>query len=307
MIDLDKLNAFLHAAETLNFSTAAQQLHVSQPTISKYVSALERQFDVLLFERTVSGLQLTNAGKTLVPWARRLVHESLDLHETMLSMREEVVGQLQIACSTTAGKYILPQLAGRFRRLHPGVQVSIHSCTQGNVTEQLLQGEADLGVQSIEVSGMQLECQEFFTDHIVLIVSSQHPWTKRTEVEPAELLEAPFIIREQTSGTRRAMLSALAQHDITLSDLDIFLEVANAEAIVTAVTNNFGVSFVSRLASTYARAWGCVVEVPVCNLDLRRQLCMARCSTKAPNRAVDAFWSFGHHPSNKDLFELAEH
>lgn len=307
MIDLDKLNAFLNASETLSFSATAQQLHLSQPTISKYISALESEFDVLLFERTVNGLQLTNAGKTLVPWARRLVHESLDLHETMLSMREEVVGQLQIACSTTAGKYILPQLAGRFRRLHPGVQISIQSCTQGNVAAQLLQGEADLGVLSIEVSGMQLECQEFFTDHVVLIVSGKHPWAKRTEVEPAELLEVPFIIREQTSGTRRAMLSALAQHDITLSDLNVFLEVGNAEAIVTAVTNNFGVSFVSRLASTYARAWGCVVEVPVRDLDLRRQLCMARCSTKPPSRAVDAFWSFGRHPDNKDLFKLAEY
>lgn len=307
MIDLDKLNAFLHAAETLNFSTAAQQLHVSQPTISKYISALEREFDAILFERTPNGLQLTNAGKTLAPWARRLVHESLDLHETMLSMREEVAGQLQIACSTTAGKYILPQLAGRFRRLHPGVQISILSCTQSNVAEQLLQSEADLGVLSVEVTGIQLECQEFFTDHIVLIVSGRHPWAARAEVEPAELLEVPFIIREQTSGTRRAMLSALAQHDITLSNLDVFLEVGNAEAIVTAVTNGFGVSFVSRLASTYARAWGCVVEVPVTGLDLRRQLCMARCSTKSPNRAVDAFWSFVHNPDNEDLFKLAEY
>jgi DNA-binding transcriptional LysR family regulator len=117
VIDLNKLNAFLHAAETLNFSTAAQQLHVSQSTISKYINALEHEFDVPLFERAPGGLQLTSAGKTLGPWARRLVHESLDLHGMMLSMSGEAVGQLQIACSTTAGKYILPQLAGRFRHL----------------------------------------------------------------------------------------------------------------------------------------------------------------------------------------------
>lgn len=307
MIDLDKLNAFLHAAETLNFSAAAQQLHVSQPTISKYVNALEHDFDVELFERTPSGLQLTSAGKTLVPWARRLVHESLDLHTMMLSMRGEAVGQLRIACSTTAGKYILPQLAGRFRHRHPGVMVSILSCTQEHVAARLLEGEADLGVLSVEVGVGQLECQEFFTDHIGLIVPGQHPWTGREQIEPGELIEEPFIMREPTSGTRRALLTALAKHDITLSDLDVFLEVGNAEAIVSAVTNGFGVSFVSRLSSTYARTWGCVVEVPVAGIELKRQLCMARCCRIPPNRAVEAFWGFVHSPTNDDLFKLAEY
>jgi DNA-binding transcriptional LysR family regulator len=305
VIDLNKLNAFLHAAETLNFSAAAQQLHVSQPTISKYINVLEHELDVELFERTSNGLQLTNAGKTLVPWARRLVHESLDMHEMMLSMRREVVGQLQIACSTTAGKYILPQLAGRFRHLHAGVRVSILSCTQEHVAARLVDGEADLGILSVEVGLGPLECQEFFTDHIGLIVPPKHPWAGREQIEPSELIEAPFIMREPTSGTRRAMLSALARHDITLSDIDVFLEVGNAEAIASAVTSGFGVSFVSRLSSAYARAWGCVVEVPVAGIDLKRQLCMARCSLKPPNRAVEAFWSFVHSPANDDLFKLA--
>jgi DNA-binding transcriptional LysR family regulator len=307
VIDLNKLNAFLHAAETLNFSVAAQQLHVSQPTISKYINALEHEFDVELFERTSHALQLTSAGKTLLPWARRLVHESLDLHGMMLSMSAEAVGQLRIACSTTAGKYILPQLAGRFRHRHAGVLVSILACTQEHVTVRLLAGEADLGVLSAEVGVGQLECQEFFTDHIGLIVPAQHPWAGREQIEPSELMGTPFIIREPTSGTRRAMLSALARHDIKLSDLDLFLEVGNAEAIVSAVTNGFGVSFVSRLSSFYARERGSIIEVPVAGIELKRQLCMARCSRKPPNRAVEAFWSFIHSPTNDDLFKLAEY
>ncbi len=71
MLDLNKINVFLHAAESLNFSHTAHQLHVSQPTVSKYIGDLEHEFNVTLFDRKGSGLQLTNAGKTLVPWARR--------------------------------------------------------------------------------------------------------------------------------------------------------------------------------------------------------------------------------------------
>jgi len=306
MLDLNKLNVFLHAAQTLNFSQTAHMLHISQPTVSKYISELEREFDVILFDRDGGRLQLSNAGKTLLPWARQLVHHSLDLHEAMISMQEEIVGHLRIACSTTAGKYILPQIAGRFRRHHPGVNISILTCTQGQVSLNLLGSEADFGAMSVEISGDQLECQEFFTDHIIFIVPGQHPWAQRQSVEPAELLEVPFILREPTSGTRRALLSELARHDITLDDLDVFLEVGNAEAIVTAVTNNFGVSFVSRLAAAHARAWGCVAEVPVTGIKLERKLCIARRCLTPLNRAQEAFWGFIHSPENDDLFALSQ-
>jgi LysR family transcriptional regulator, low CO2-responsive transcriptional regulator len=307
MLDLNKLNVFLHAAQTLNFSQTAHMLHISQPTVSKHISELEREFEVALFQREGGKLKLTSAGKTLVPWARQLVHQSLDLHETMISMKEDIVGHLQIACSTTAGKYILPQIAGRFRRHHPGVSISILTCTQEKASLNLLESEADFGAVSVEINSDQLECQEFFTDHIVMIVPQKHPWARRQSVEPSELLEVPFINREPTSGTRRALLSELARHDVTLDDLDVFLEVGNAEAIVAAVSSNLGVSFVSRLSSAYARACGAVVEVPVEGIELQRRLCIARLTmTPPPNRAQEAFWTFIHNPENDDLFALSE-
>jgi DNA-binding transcriptional LysR family regulator len=120
------------------------------------------------------------------------------------------------------------------------------------------------------------------------------------------LLEAPLILREPTSGTRRALLSALAGHDISLDNLNVFLEVGSVEGIVTAVIAGVGVAFVSRLAANCALAWGDIVEVPVAGLDLRRSICMARRSLSTPNRAQDAFWGFVRDPANADLLRLAE-
>jgi len=113
-----------------------------------------------------------------------------------------------------------------------------------------------------------------------------------------------MIMREPAAGTRRALLLTLAAHDISLDNLDVFLEVGNAEAIVTAVSNNLGVSFVSRLAAAYALAWGAVVEVPVSGIELKRELCMARRLLAQPNQVQETFWSFIHHPENDDLFAL---
>jgi DNA-binding transcriptional LysR family regulator len=306
MIDLAKLQAFLYAAENLSFSEAAKQLHLSQPTISHHIKALEQELGVELFVRAGSGLKLTDAGRLLMLQAGKLLREANAVEQMMDSLQEKIVGQITIACSTTTGKYVLPQVAARFHQQHPGVKISILACTQENVVPRLMQEEADLGVVSYDACGGELECQEFFQDHIVLIVPADHPWAARQHIEASELLRVPFIMREPTSGTRRVLLAEFGKHDIDPEDMDIFLEIGNAEAIVKTIEAGFGVSFVSRLSAAWALDRGTVVEVPVVDFDLRRKLYMMRYKLRTPQRAVEAFWGFVHDPHNADLLHLAE-
>jgi DNA-binding transcriptional LysR family regulator len=306
MIDLKKLEVFLDVAETLSFSETARHLHFSQPAVSHDIKALEQDLGVELFERSGAGVQLTEAGRLLIPWARKLLRDSITLQDMMASLQESVVGDVRIACSTTTGKYILPLLAARFHQRHPGVKVTILVCTSGDVLPRLQSGEANLGVMSREAGGEELERQEFFTDHIIFIVPAGHPWAMRQSIEATQLIESPFIIREPSSGTRQVMLTELGQYDIKLSDLDVFLEVGNAEAIVETVAAGFGVSFVSRLAAAYALERGVIVQVPVAGMNLWRTVYMVRRSLDTPNRAVEVFWGFVHDPSNADLLGLAE-
>ncbi len=306
MIELSRLEIFLHAAESLNFSEAAKLLHLSQPTVSHHMQALEQDLGVTLFERTGAGLHLTEAGQLLLPWARKLIRESAEMQDMMSSLQDKIIGSLRIACSTTSGKYLLPLLAARFHERHPGIKFTILSCTQDTVIPRLLGEEASLGVLSREVSGEGVEYQEFFEDHIILIASARHPWASRTAIEPADLLHTPFILREPTSGTRRVMLAELARHDISVDDLDVFLEVSNAEAIVESVAAGFGVSFVSRLAAASALKLGKVVEVPVADLTLRRKIYMVRREIETRSRAQEVFWGFIHDPANADLLKMAE-
>jgi DNA-binding transcriptional LysR family regulator len=306
MIDLIKLQVFIYAAETLSFSETAKRLHLTQPTISHNIKILERDLGVVLFERSGSGLHLTEAGRLLLPWAHKLIRQSIEMQDMMASLQEKIVGHLRIACSTTSGKYLLPQLAGRFHLRHPLVRVTILSCTPEHVVPQLLEEEANLGVLSREAWGDGLESQEFIEDHIILIASVDHPWASRQSIEPADLLEVPLILREATSGTRQVMLTELVKYDITLDDLDIFLEVGNAEAIVETVAAGFGVSFVSRLAAACALKRREVVEVPVADLELRRTIYMVRHSMDVPSRAQEVFWGFIHDPANADLLRLVK-
>lgn len=306
MIDFAKLQTFLHVAQSMSFSEAATQLHLTQPTISHHIKTLERDLGVELFDRSSGGLRLTEAGSLLLPRARKLVRDVFEIRQMMESLEDRIVGQLRIACSTTTGKYVLPQFAARFHEQHPDVNISVLRCTSPLVVPQLLKEEADLGVVSYDACGDGMECQEFFNDHIILIVPVNHPWTSRQCIEPAELLETPVIIREPTSGSRRTLLAELGKHSITLNDMNICLEIGNSEAIVKAVEVGCGMSFVSRLAADWALDKGTVVEVPVADFDLRRKVYLIRSEVHKTHRAVEAFWGFVHNPSNADLLLLAE-
>jgi DNA-binding transcriptional LysR family regulator len=306
MVDIDKLETFLRAAETLNFSETAKQLHLSQPTVSHQIKMLEKSMGVELFTRTNSGLELTEAGRVLIPWARRLMHDSNNMQAMMASIQEDVVGELRITCSTTAGKYVLPQMAARFCQRFPGVKVRILACTPEDVTLKLLEGEAHIGVLSREILDAGLESQEFFRDTITLIVPANHRWALRKVIEPAELLEEPLIIREETSGTRRVVLSELSKYDIGLDDLNIFMELGNAEAIVRTVAAGYGIAFVSTLATACPLERGNVIDLGVEGLDLKRRIYMVRKASSSPHRPRDAFWGFIHAPENTDLIRLPE-
>ncbi len=306
MIDLGRLRIFVQCAENLNFTQTARELHISQPTISHHIKLLEQEIGLPLFQRVGGGLQLTEEGRALLPWARKLLREAIALEEMMASIQDEIVGHLRIACSTTTGKYILPQFAARFHERHPRVQITVMRCTAEHVVPTLMEEEANLGVVSYDVCGGDLECQEFFLDHIILIAPPGHPWTKRKAIEPSELVGQAIIVREPSSGTRRVMLAELGKHDIAMDDLDVFLEVGNAEAIVKAVEAGYGVAFVSRFAAEWALRQGSVAEIKVADTDMHRKVYMVRKSLQTPSRAVEAFWGFVHESANRDLIHMAE-
>ena len=265
---------------------------------------LETELGVELFDRSGPKLRLTEAGRSLLPWARKLIVDSNGLMEMASALQDGVVGHLRIACSTTAGKYILPQLAARFCRRHPWVRVSILACTPDRAIPQLQEADANLAVVSYEPREETLESQEFFEDSITLIVASSHPWASRGGIEPGDLLSEKFILREGSSGTRRVMLSELAKFDISLDDLNVFMELGNAEAIVRTVAAGYGVSFVSTLASACPLDRGNIVDVPVKGMNLRRTIYMVRNRLESPTRAQEVFWGFIHDDSNADLLRL---
>jgi DNA-binding transcriptional LysR family regulator len=305
MIENHELNIFVHVAETLSFTEAARRLHVSQPAVSMQISNLESRLNTVLFDRSGRNISPTEAAEVLLPMAREMLNYSTHIEETMASLHGNLMGHLQIACSTSAGKYVLPHLVARFRERHPDVRVTVSICRPDGAIDRVCDGRSQLGILSSETGCREVEYRHFFNDQVVLITPRQHPWAERESVTPQELIGQPFILREETAGTHRVMQAGLLEHGIRIHDLDVVMELGNAEAIESSVEAGIGVAFVSRLVAKRFIETGCVAEVPVEGLHLERELYMIRNSRRAQTRIQAAFWDHVHTPENAKLLKMA--
>ncbi len=292
MLDAHQLNVFLIAADTLNFTEAAQRLHMSQPSVSQHIQSLEQQFGLALFNRAGRHMELTDAGIALVPLAREMVSRSIQIKETMESLKGEVYGHLMVGCSTTPGKYVLPQILAAFHRHHPRVKVTCQVAPQKDALQLLVDGEVHFALASENlVSSRDVELRKFMTDPVVLLCPLDHPWASRGEIDPEELPDAEFIVREENSGTRITVRKALEGHEISEDELETLLTLGNSEAIAIAVQEGMGVGFVSSLVYTRI-VKDKVATVKIRGMNIERDIFIARNIRIPATAAQTAFWSF---------------
>jgi DNA-binding transcriptional LysR family regulator len=304
MLDTHQLNIFVIAAELENFTEAAHQLNLTQPSVSAQVQSLERRLGVQLFHRSGRHISLTEAGQALLPLAREMVQLSINVEEMMASLAGTAVGHLKLGCSTAVGRYTLPRLIARFREQYPQVQVTCNVMTRRSALQALLEGTLHLAVTSAREFSKDIEYRHLTTDPIVLIVPASHPWANRGHVEPQELLDENLILREKTAGTRRALEDGLAEHGIHTDQLQTVMVMGSSEAIRTAVEEKIGVAFISRLVASAGIDLGRIVEVDVANLELKQQLYIGHNIRRPATKAQTAFWEFVFAPANRALLEL---
>ncbi len=292
MLNLSDLIVFLKAAECGNFSETGRHLRLSQPAISQRIENLQKHFQTRLFQRDGRSMRLTEAGQVLKPMAKELIVMAQHIDDTMISLRGEVMGEMTIGCSTDSGKYLLPGLIAAYRKEFPKVRVDVHTAGHESVMGKLLAGDVDFGIFSRKSVHRQLEYLPLIRDDLVLIAPMGHRWSKRASISPDDILQEPIILQEESAGTRAVLMRGLAEHGITLDMLKVAMVLGNAEAVEMAVEQGIGVAFISRLAAARWIALGCVSEILVEGMALRRDIFLAQSNRNTPTRAQREFWNF---------------
>jgi DNA-binding transcriptional LysR family regulator len=214
------------------------------------------------------------------------------IDETMTSLKGEVHGHLIVGCSTTPGKYILPNILARFHNKYPQVRVTCQVFPQVNALQSVENGNAHFALFSLPSDNFpDVEAISFVCDPITLIAPMDHPWAERGEIDPQDLIEGEYIMRETSSGTFSAVREALAPHNIAVSDLRVLITLGNAEAIALAVQEGIGVGFVSQLVIDRL-CKGKVAEIKIRGMNICREIRVGRNNRRAATNAQNAFWDF---------------
>lgn len=293
MIGARELEVFLAAAQFENFSAAANKLHMSQPSISFQIHSLEQQLKVKLFHRIGHRIQLTQAGRDLIPVANEMMNLSTQLVEIMRASQNCVSGILNIGCTTTPGRYILPVLLNVFRQQYPCVQVNVETSTDRvAMEEKLLDKGTDFAIFGLPPKSKKLDVWAIDHDELVLCVPANHRWAERGAILPQELLNTDWVMREPEAATRRLTESHLLEHGINPEELNVVMVLGCPEGVLVGVENGCGVSFISRVAVQRSLALGMIKTLPVTGLSIQRPILLASNPKGAATRIQGLFRDF---------------
>lgn len=240
-LTLHQLRIFRTVAEAGSIARAAEQLHLTAPTLSIQLRQLSESAGMPLHEIVGRRLRLTEAGRDVLQAARD-VREPLQRLEQQLAARRGIErGRLSIAAVSTA-EYFMPRLLGRFRREHPGIEVSLRILPRSALVERLDEGLDDWYLMTRPPEGRALEREQVGINPLVMIAAPDHPWTRSKDLRFRQVADTRFVVREQGSGTRAWTAEWLQRFG---AELKPELELGSNEAIKQAVRGGHGLAVIS--------------------------------------------------------------
>ncbi len=262
------MKIFVAVYKNRSFTKAAEQLYTSQPTISEHIRNLESRLDCNLFDRLGRSIVPTLEAELLYPRALSILEDLKKLEDDLSVVGKSVAGKLEIAASTIPSVYILPKIAANFKNLHKDISFEIKTFDSAQAVDSILNNESLLGIVGAKTTSPKLQYYTFMEDELVLAASTQRKINQR--VTTKTLLELPFILREEGSGTRKTLETFLQEKDISLDDLNICAVLGSSTAVTEAIKANLGVSILSRNALVDGIKHQQIQTIEILNMEMRR-------------------------------------
>ncbi len=292
-MNLDYLKTYLELIKLGSFSAVAKKFSISQPAVSFQIQKLEHDLGARLINRNQKKITLTDAGRRLLEFATAVDGEEAALLQDLGKLRDEVGGELLIAASTTPGEYIMPVLVGEFLNQNPAVKARVVIEDSASVISGVKDGKYEVGFcGSAPPKGQGFESFKMAEDEIVLTVFPEHPFAHQKQVAFTEIEEEALIFRESTSGTQRSMEALMAKEGLNVNRLKPRLTLGSSQAIVSAVEAHAGIAFVSNLAIRKSLEVGTVCQVPLSDLQMKRNFYCIFYTERLATRLIQEFVDF---------------
>ncbi|GAB7389171.1 LysR family transcriptional regulator [Bacillaceae bacterium] len=214
LLDLKNVLTFLTVAQEKSFVQAAQILHLSQPSVTARIQALETELGAPLFirnnRRTV---QLSKAGEAFLPFAVQLLEIMGEAEDKLKRINSKLEGKIAIGSTAFLSAYVLPEILGAIYQKYPQIEFKVVTGNTLKISEMLMQNQVDVGLVSSEVKKQQIKQVYLGENEMVLVCSPQHPFAKQKVIDVKELLNAPLVTYEQSSDAWKQIKKIYAEYD----------------------------------------------------------------------------------------------
>jgi DNA-binding transcriptional LysR family regulator len=284
-MELYPLQVFLTVATEKSFSRAAEKLHRTQPAISLALQRLEIELGEKLIDRSGKELILTDAGRTVIDYARRFQSLQQELDNSIAELRDNSAGRLTIGANESTTLYLLRHIE-RYRELYPKVKVQVRRSFSSKIPNELLDGNLELGVISYDPSDARLRTKVLYSDSLAFIVSPKHRLANRKVISLTELGDEVFIAHNVVSPYRENVLREFQTNKVPLN---IELEMPTVETIRKLVQKNIGVAFLPRMCVEQEIEQGKLCEIRVKEMHMERKIRLVYPTRRALSHAAKAF------------------
>jgi DNA-binding transcriptional LysR family regulator len=288
-MELWQLRTFKVVAETLSFTRAAERLNLTQSAVSHQIKALESELGEPLFIRAKRGVKLSQAGKTALAYADRMLDEADELKERLSGRERAPMGRVRAAAATQAFVHLFAPLFESFMRKFPGVDLTFRTTvsTEQTVTD-ILNGAADVGFASMPVYSPALQVTELFEDELIVVVAPAHPLAGTGAIEVAQLEKEKFILFERGASIRFATEAFFKRVKIQPT---LALESNDTYFIKLMVAHGIGISLLPSWTIREEVEAGKLAALRIEGQELRRSVAMVSLSQFQPS-STRAFLTF---------------
>ncbi len=293
MSDLFRLQLFCHLVTSKSFSKTAESFYLTQPAVSLQVKKLEESYGTLLFDRSGRKLRLTESGKELHRYAKRVVNLMEQSKAALKEHAELEAGRLHIGASTGLADHHLPALLGRFLEKNPSLYVRLLVDTTEHILQKALEHGLDVAFVGLKEPSLAkgLNFEQVFEDEVILVKASGSR-VKASRVSAKRLASLPLILHQEGSGLRHFLEEELPRRGVVTEGLNVVGEFGLHDSCKQAVLMDRGLTFASRPAVESELSRGLLKEVKLDGPPLIRHFYMVVNSEQVHSRAAESFIAF---------------
>ena len=268
-MDIHHLRVFATVFRNRSFSKASEELHLTQPTVSDHVKALEDELHCRLFDRLGRSIVPTKEADVLYSHAAEIIEKADALKALIGEFKKELTGELIVGASTIPGTYVLPRIIADFTKRYPSVSFQIVESDSKAIIEKVLRHELLLGMVGAKMGHGQLTFTPMMEEELIVVSS---PSLIRTdEISLKQLTSFPMILREEGSGTRKEVEKFLEARGISLDALTVAGYFGSTDAVKQAVKAGLGISIISELAVRDELKYKLLKKIRVKGVQMKRK------------------------------------